>query len=389
MKSTKTARRAQAAWMAAGTLLAYVWMTASQTTSGSPAVAQRASAVGAAASAGGATDPVDPVRVMGLVRGDCKKCHPSEVISWTQTYHAHTLDKIAKYEGNTKKYADAMNVAPETLLTTSLCANCHGMKADVDGKVRVLSGVSCESCHGASGGEEGWLNRHQSYNASMPVPRGQETPEHRAERIEACESAGMIRSERVRLEALNCLSCHLVGNEQLLSAGHPSLKATFDFNAWTAGEVRHNYFINRDVNADAPSLWAEETGLSKAERERVKFVVGALATLEYSLRVRAKLTNPAIIPGVSGFAAAANGKLAQINSVAATPQTQSAAGIFAPMLATIFAPTPNDEKIYTEAADKIAKLTGEFLKENDGSKLAALDAFLAAVQPYYSQQYQK
>jgi len=331
----------------------------------------------------------DPHRVMGVSKGDCKKCHPSEVAAWMKTVHYQTAERrLFKFEGNTKKYADALGIGQAELLTDSLCADCHGTKAVSQSGVTVIAGVSCESCHGAAGGEDGWLNPHQSYHETMPIPRTQETEEHRRKRIEYCERAGKIHSHNVIGLAQKCSGCHIIDNEKLIAAGHKAASA-FEFVSWSSGEVRHNFLLNKDVNEEAPSLWLENTGGSAANRRRVKFVTGALVQLEVALRRRAAASSPLVIPQYGGIAAAANGTLAQINAVAAIEETRAVAGLCTPLLATLFVPQPNDAKTYNQAADQIALQTKLFVERHDGSQLQAIDALIQARPAHYSQQFKK
>lgn len=336
-----------------------------------------------------ASAEVDHSKVMGLSRADCKKCHASEVATWMKTVHFLSPEqRLYKYEGNTKKYADALGIGKEELLSTSVCSDCHGTVALVEGQRKVVSGVSCESCHGPAGGEDGWLNRHQSYHESMKIPREQESADHKAARHKACDGAGMIRSTNIYGLAKNCYGCHLIGNEKLVGAGHKA-SSTFDLVSWSSGEVRHNFFMNKEVNAEAPSLWMESEQGEAANRKRIKFIVGTLVQLETALRLRANATNPAVIPQYGGIAAAANGKIAQINAVAGTPETIAVGALAAPMLATLFVPMPTDKETYTAAADKIAGHTQAFLEAHDGSQLSAVDTMIQLTPPHYSQQYKQ
>jgi hypothetical protein len=329
----------------------------------------------------------DPQRVMGIVKSDCKKCHPSEVAHWMKTTHAQSSEKrLYKFEGNTEKYAKALGLNADQLLGDSTCATCHGTKAIVNNTTKVISSVSCESCHGAAGGEDGWLNRHQSYHASMPIPRAKETAEHRAERLKAVEAAGMIRSTNIYEQAKSCFGCHIVGEEKLVAAGHKAASA-IEFVSWSSGEVRHNFFVDKTKNSDAPTLWAERTGGNVENRRRVKFVVGTLVQLEMALRHRAKAKNPVVIPQLGAVAAATSGRLAQINGLAGTPETQAAVVLATPLLGTLFVPQPTDAKTYADVADKVAEQARKFAKAHDGSKLKGLDALIKALPPHFSQQY--
>ncbi|MDA1015372.1 MAG: cytochrome c family protein [Planctomycetota bacterium] len=332
----------------------------------------------------------NPRNVLGVRGGDCKKCHPAEVAAWMRSSHFRSADtRLLLFKDNTAKYAAALDVKAEDLMGNSICADCHGTKsAGQDGLVNVVSGVSCESCHGAGGGDHGWLNRHQSYHESMPIPRSQETAAHRATRLEKCDQAGMVRSTNIYRMARQCFECHLIGNETLVANGH-KLASTFDFVAWSEGEVRHNFFMDRTRNADAPSLWSSTTGSNAANRRRVKFVIGSLVQLEVALRRRAVSKNPAVMPQLGGLAAAVSGKLAQINAVAGTDETREVGALVTGMLGLLFVPQPTDEKTYTDAAEKVAKAARQFEAKHDGSKLAGLDALIQVTPPFYSQQYRE
>ena len=340
----------------------------------------------------------NPQNVMGIVRGDCKKCHPSEVAAWTKTVHFQSAKlRLYNFTGNTKKYAEALSINRNDLLTTSMCADCHGTKMSIAESVEVASGVSCESCHGAAGGLDGWLNRHQSYHASTRVTRKQETAEHRQQRIADCENAGMLRSDNIYGLVRNCFQCHMVTDEKLIAAGHKTSSASFEFVSWSEGEIKHNFLLNRDRNEDAPSLWLETHGKKPELRRRVKFVVGALTQLEMLLRSRASMKSPAIIPQVGGSIAAINGKLSQINGMAPSDELRVVVGepakgnlgLITPLLGTLFVAQETDSKTYAEAADKVADAARNFATNHDGSKLPTIDALIQLQPPHFSQQFRQ
>jgi hypothetical protein len=331
----------------------------------------------------------DPATTMGVLRGDCKKCHPSEVASWMKMTHFQSADlRLFSFTGNTKKYAEALNISSSDLLKNSMCADCHGTKAAIASEVSVIGGVSCESCHGASGGPDGWLNRHQSYHDAQPVPRQLETPEHKLQRQTAVDKAGMIRSENIYDQARACLQCHVISNEDLIAAGHKSSSAAFEYSSWTEGETRHNFLLDRTTNAAAPSIWLEGNSGKVAERKRMKFVLGKLAQLEMALRARAAAKNPATFAQFGGsFSAIVYGNMSVF--VAAAPESQLPAlnAKLLPLAGTFFVPMPNDAELYGKAADDVAAAAKAFAAENDGSKLAALDGQITVLQPYFSQNF--
>jgi len=332
----------------------------------------------------------DLSKVVGTEEAKCKQCHPSEVAQWEKTTHAKSLQRL-KYEGNSKKYADALGISADALMGDSICAKCHGTTAKRDGAVKVISGVSCESCHGPA---QDWLKPHGEYFdgmtfkdlAGLRSDREKETADHREQREKAVAEAGMIRPQDLHSLARNCLDCHLVDNEKLVAAGHKAA-SSFELVSWTGGEVRHNFFMDKDDNAAAPSLWMKTTGGTAKERDRVKFTVGTLTQIEMALRRRADATHPAYIPQIGGIFAAANGRLAQIAAVAPSPETGQAMGLVAPMLGTLFVGQPNDKMTYGPAAETVGDLAGKVSDSADGKSMSGLDALVGAVPPHYSQQY--
>jgi hypothetical protein len=189
----------------------------------------------------------------------------------------------------------------------------------------------------------------------------------------------MVRPGDLYALATKCYRCHVIDNPKLVATGHPVGSNGFELVGWTAGEVRHNFHQNRVANADAPTLWTKRTGLTDAERRRVKFVVGTLVELEVCLRNRAKVTDTkdmAYATALGGKIAAINAKLAPIS--AAAPETVPVADLIRPMLARLFVVSDDDAKDYPEAADRVGKVAQEFLAKHDGSKLAALDQLISA-----------
>ncbi len=333
----------------------------------------------------------DSERVMGVTGGDCKKCHPSEVAAWMKTVHFQSHDlKLFKYGANTKKYAEALKINPATLLTDSMCGDCHGTKAKKEGAVKVISGVSCESCHAPAGGEKGWLNRHQSYHASMPTTRKQETAEHRAARLKYCDEVGMLRSENFFGLAKACLSCHIIGNEELIAAGHKAA-SDFDFVSWSEGEVKHNFLVDKTKNADAPSLWMEQTGGTPANYKRLKYVAGYLAKLDVLLRIRANVTSRKFARKLKGPIGDANDIIEEINDIVEADELEEVLDILSDLKVSKI--KNDDKKTYPAAADKIAEQAKLFSKNHakldDVADIEDFDDLIKESEPHYSPQYKK
>ncbi|MDA1164642.1 MAG: multiheme c-type cytochrome [Planctomycetota bacterium] len=342
--------------------------------------------------ADGLISDFDLSKVVGTAEANCRQCHPSEVTQWEKTTHFRSTERL-KYEGNSKKYADALGISGDSLAKDSLCADCHGTKAQRNGEVSVISGVSCESCHGPS---KDWLKSHGEYHDGMAFKsldqlrsdREKESPEHRATRLESVAKAGMIRPQAIHSLASNCMDCHIVNNEKLVAAGHKAA-SNFELVSWSGGEVRHNFFMDKSTNAPAPSLWMATEKRTAAQRDRIKFTVGMLAQIEMALRRRAAAKGPNYVPQVGALVAQLNGRLLQINGVGPTPQTEQAAGMVAPMMGLLFVAQGSDKDTYSKAADKLSELAKQLVEGNDGSKLQGLDAVTGLVPPHFSQQYLK
>ncbi len=336
-------------------------------------------------------DPHGLSKIVGIKTGKCSQCHPSEVAQWEKTTHALSAARLDT--PNAKKYAAALGIADADIKGNSSCANCHTTQRKVEGKLELLGGVSCEKCHG---GAKDWLEPHGTYFdgmkfsdlATLRTDRRKETADHRKARFEAVKAVGMITAGSLHKLAKNCTDCHVIGDDKLIAAGHKAA-SSFELVSWSNGEVRHNFFMDKDSNAAAPTSWADNNDSDAAQRDRVKFVVGTLAQAEAALRRRAAAKNPVVIPQFGGIVAAANGKLAQINAVAATAETGAAIGIVAPKLGTLFVPTPNDAKTYNDTADLLAAQIQAYIKNHNGGTAAGLDSLIKALPPHYSQQYQK
>lgn len=218
-----------------------------------------------------ATD-IDAARVKGAE--SCKKCHQSEYDAWTKSTHFGNHERISSSAG--KKYAQAYGSA-------DVCMTCHSTPHSPAAQFSGEVGVSCESCHSAAGGDDGWFEIHSNYG-SPDTKREDETADHRDKRFAACKKAGMIRAQDVHSLATNCYQCHIVSNEKLLQAGHKPGHGDFDLITWLQGEVRHNFQVDQKSNAESPSLLQARDGIDTAQRKRVMLVIGKMAELETCLR---------------------------------------------------------------------------------------------------------
>ena len=118
------------------------------------------------------------------------------------------------------------------------CLTCHFTAKIIEGKEKVISGISCESCHGPAAK---WVKIHGDYGGKK-VKKDMETPEHKAERLAKIEEAKMIRPQNLYRVAENCYQCHTVPNEKLVNVGGHKPGSNFELVSWSQGEVRHNFF---------------------------------------------------------------------------------------------------------------------------------------------------
>ena len=206
-----------------------------------------------------------------------------EPVQGARMAHAQKIEKIAERLDISDATADPR------------CTTCHGTQQ----KAGNLKAVSCESCHGAAGGESGWLEVHNFFGVGLdPKDKASREKELEADyhkRLADCDRLGMRRSENLYALAKNCFECHTVPNETLVNAGqHPTETKAFEMVEFFQGEVRHNFQLNQAENAAAPTLWTDARfatdDRTAAGRRSLMYVVGQLAACEVSLRSRATAT---------------------------------------------------------------------------------------------------
>lgn len=152
---------------------------------------------------------------------ECSECHEEEVEVWKETKHFKTFKRFSQ-DKDAKKIAKKMGVKRIKKADT-LCTNCHYTVGNKGGKKKVVSGISCESCHAPSAD---WINDHSDYGGKG-VKKNQETPAHKKARYEKLEKLGMIRPSNIYGWAKNCYNCHIVAKEKLVNKG--GHKAGSDF----------------------------------------------------------------------------------------------------------------------------------------------------------------
>lgn len=219
----------------------------------------------------------------------CLDCHRSEYVSWLGTQHFRNSKKN-RFEAtensiDTKYKKEVGNL--------KLCYTCHMAPAEQRfGRKLVETGVSCESCHGAAGGENGWLNRHAVYGPNV-TRLEHETPQHLAERTAACDAAGMVRAGRPYEVAKNCFGCHIIAEPTLVGENvkHPISFDKYSLIPYMQGEIRHNFHTDQRTNADTPTLETLRRALSRQQRQRIYLIIEQFAKSEVALNHLAALPN--------------------------------------------------------------------------------------------------
>lgn len=237
----------------------------------------------------------DPHKIAGHEK--CVDCHKQEIRAWQNSKHSARAFDLLRTSESALKYAEKLGIKPREIATSAACINCHATPmTDAWGHVSVFPGVSCEACHGASDGEEGWLNAHSVYGGSSTI-RQSETPDHFAYRQERCEQAGQLRSSNLYGLTKRCFDCHVVGDEMLAEAGHTQ-GDDFEMVGKALGEIRHNFSLNKNANSEVASLWLSPSNANLEGsqqrtvqgRLRVLFLLGQIVDLEVSLRNLARAT---------------------------------------------------------------------------------------------------
>ncbi len=302
----------------------------------------------------------DPAKVLSV--DSCAKCHAGEVTTWRTTPHFETFETLHR-NPRAKEIAELMG--QHSIKRGNLCITCHyTMKQDGDA-IRAVSGVSCESCHGAAAG---WLALHNDYGGPAATKQS-ESDAHRQQRLDASIAAGMRNPVNLYLVARSCLNCHTVPNESLVNVGtHKAGSEQFELVAWSQGMVRHNFLrTNGQSNAT-----------NSTERLRVMYIVGQIADLEYSTRATGLATERATYGMTSARRAAAVAvRLYEIQQQVHDPLLDRVLQTFSSARLAI-----NNRSQLDTIADEIKKLGIEFANKPEGSELTAVDPWLPKPEAY-------
>jgi hypothetical protein len=305
-------------------------------------------------------DRCDPNQVM--TSEACATCHANESQVWKTTPHYRTFDELGRRPA-AKEICSKLGL--RSVKRSDVCLDCHFTVQAQGDRNKPISGVSCESCHGAS---KDWLTTHNDFGGPTATKES-ESPEHQARRIKNSVEFGMQNTRNLYSIASSCLNCHTVPNERLVNVGgHPAGSQDFELVRWSQGQVRHNFLRSG----------GSENSHSSPERIRVMYIVGLIADLEFSTRATAQATEKSEYGlQVAGRAARIAVQLFNIQQKINDPRLQAVLKSFANAeLRT------NNSAALLQIADQINAFGVKFSKEADGAKLAELDPFLPDLSEY-------
>jgi hypothetical protein len=304
--------------------------------------------------------PPEPAKVVGS--DQCAKCHQQEVDAWLRTTHFATFDTLHR---TPEAKAIAERLGLRSIKRNETCTKCHYTQQEQSGRLRVIAGVACESCHGAAAD---WLAVHADYGGAT-VTKEMETPEHRETRVRESIARGMNNPHNVYLIARECYNCHTVPDESLVNVGgHAAGSKDFELVSWSQGNVRHN-FLRTGGTVNAQSTPAEL---------RVMYIVGVMTDLEYSLRAIAAATTKAQY-GVTCAERAVRMKkrLQEIQELIHDPLIEPALEAVSTVELRL-----NNRDAILAAADEVGKAALKFAEDANGRELEAVDPLLPSPSTY-------
>lgn len=221
----------------------------------------------------GQSPQCDPKKV--VTSAGCIQCHTQADAVWKRTPHFISFNTLHR-QPEAKVIAKKMGII--SIKRSDVCVGCHYTQIEKTGsKPKAISGVSCESCHGAG---RDWVNIHHDYGGPS-VTKSLETPTHAELRLEKSSQNGMRNPKNLFLMAKSCLTCHTVPNEKLVNiGGHSAGSLDFDFVTWSQGTIRHNFLRSN----------GQRNATTDDKRLRIMWVAGLLADLELSTRATAAAT---------------------------------------------------------------------------------------------------
>ena len=296
----------------------------------------------------------DPTKIIKAEA--CGECHVSEYEVWKRTPHATGFKELHRKE-SAEKIAERMGF--RLMKRDSVCLSCHYTPTVQSEQLRAVSGVSCESCHGAG---KDWIDVHNDYGGKGR-DHTNEPPEHRDARIASSIAAGMRRPTDLYDVAASCYGCHTVPNERLVNVGKHSIGSPgFELVKWQE-EIRHN-FLDSFKDGD---------GTDNAERsparKRMMYIAGRALELEHALRGVAVASERGVF--LKAMQRRVRGALTEVRAIAAQAK-------LAEMEEAVDVVREVDVKLgngqaLVAAAERIGEVTKQLLRSADGTQLASLD----------------
>ncbi len=308
----------------------------------------------------GGLNHLDPAKV--VTAESCGECHLAAFQVWQTTPHAEGFKTLHRQE-NAEAIADRLGL--RLMKRDSPCLGCHYTPTPKGDQLRAISGVSCESCHGAAAD---WIDIHNDYGGKAPDGQDYtfetETAEHRQQRIAASRAAGMRRPSDIYATVASCFGCHTVPDERLVNVGRHSLgSADFELVAWSQGDIRHNFldsFRHGGVAVNAPR---------PPERLRLLYFAGRALAVEYSLRGLASATESGVFfKSTQKRLRSSLQELRRVQLQTSLPEVDEMLRVAKGVRASL-----GQRQALLAAADRIGELTREVLDNHDGSQLADLD----------------
>ena len=304
---------------------------------------------GFAAKGGVATDPA---KIVGP--NACAECHKQEVEAWKGTHHFKTFREMPR---NTEANEIAEKMGVRRIKSESLCLNCHFTVQQKNNKEEPVSGISCESCHGAG---QDWIKVHSGFSGKKEQT---ETKAEEEARWKLADSKGMIRPRSLYQLAKNCYGCHVVPQEDLVNKGGHRAGSDFELVSWSQGEVLHNTWYSK----------GKDNVPASAARKRMLYLVGLGVELETALRAVGKAT----VRKPYAFEMAARADRARKQLAAAAKAAPNVPEI-AKMVEFAYSAglKLNNERFLTAAADGVSTLLASITEKYDGSTMAGLDGLI-------------
>ena len=304
---------------------------------------------GFAAKGGVATDSA---KIVGP--NACAECHKQEVEAWKGTHHFRTFREMPR---NTEANEIAEKMGVRRIKSESLCLNCHFTVQQKNNKEEPISGISCESCHGAG---QDWIKVHSGFSGKKEQT---ETKAEEEARWKLADSKGMIRPRSLYQLAKNCYGCHVVPQEDLVNKGGHRAGSDFELVSWSQGEVLHNTWYSK----------GKDNVPASAARKRMLYLVGLGVELETALRAVGKAT----VRKPYAFEMAARADRARKQLAAAAKAAPNVPEI-AKMVEFAYSAglKLNNERFLTTAADGVSTLLTSITEKYDGSTMAGLDSMI-------------